>query len=362
MNISIRRGFNWLTAGINFSIRIPNLNLAARAATAAAAGAATACCCCWRAADAVGGYADADAATGKLAQAWKSCQKWSYMREREPQKECAFTTELSCARARAHTHTHLTEARLCHQSSIGHALHRLHCQHWLVQPEHHQHCLINIASFQHRKHWSPCMQHRPSCHLENAPRCSSASLAALSWMPGPWQACFGSLRAAGWGTQASATLLRGWSLSFGPMRYGISRKRVKRGQGVKRGREGDYKANKPNCLTKKFQAVWCKPPNCPLREHWQGRWSGGQQRECGEVPQLELVCKTSFLYRLQNVEAHMSGKKHKECAAAWQQTQRGKASWQQLRDKGAKCSTRARRTGSWPQPAHSVCNRKKQRL
>eukprot|EP00983_Pelagomonas_calceolata_P124802 1161144-Pelagomonas_calceolata.AAC.1 len=26
--------------------------------------------------------------------------------------------------------------------------------------------------------------------------------AAPSWMPGPWQACFGSLRAAGWGIQA----------------------------------------------------------------------------------------------------------------------------------------------------------------
>eukprot|EP00983_Pelagomonas_calceolata_P046298 1140096-Pelagomonas_calceolata.AAC.1 len=76
-------GFEWLTAGLNFSVQTPNSNLAEKAA--ATAGAPTACCC-WRAADAVGGYADADAATGKLAQAWKSCQKWSYMKEREPQK------------------------------------------------------------------------------------------------------------------------------------------------------------------------------------------------------------------------------------------------------------------------------------
>eukprot|EP00983_Pelagomonas_calceolata_P007697 250153-Pelagomonas_calceolata.AAC.1 len=41
-------GFEWLTAGLDFSVRIPNSNLAARAA----AGAPTACCCCWRAADA----------------------------------------------------------------------------------------------------------------------------------------------------------------------------------------------------------------------------------------------------------------------------------------------------------------------
>eukprot|EP00983_Pelagomonas_calceolata_P076556 1153463-Pelagomonas_calceolata.AAC.2 len=45
-----RQRFEWLTAGLNFSVRIPNSNFAERAA--AAAGASTACCCCWRAADA----------------------------------------------------------------------------------------------------------------------------------------------------------------------------------------------------------------------------------------------------------------------------------------------------------------------
>eukprot|EP00983_Pelagomonas_calceolata_P064350 1148084-Pelagomonas_calceolata.AAC.1 len=55
------------------------------------------------------------------------------------------------------------------------------------------------------KHWSPCMQHQPSCHLEDAPWGSFAVLPAPSWLPGSWQACFGSLGAAGWGVQASAT-------------------------------------------------------------------------------------------------------------------------------------------------------------
>eukprot|EP00983_Pelagomonas_calceolata_P057651 1145163-Pelagomonas_calceolata.AAC.1 len=54
----------------------------------------------------------------------------------------------------------------------------------------------------------------------------------------------------------------------------------------------------------------------------QGWWSGGQV-----VP----LCKTS---RLQNVKAHESGKKHKERAAAWQQAQKVKASWQQRMVKG----------------------------
>eukprot|EP00983_Pelagomonas_calceolata_P079934 1154923-Pelagomonas_calceolata.AAC.5 len=49
-------------------------------------------------------------------------------------------------------------------------------------------------------------------------------------------------------------------------------------------------------------SLW-QPPSCPL--HW-----------------------------LRNVKAYESGKKHKERAAAWQQAQNGKASWQQRMDKG----------------------------
>ena len=59
------------------------------------------------------------------------------------------------------------------------------------------------------------MQRKPSCHLEDAPQGSSALLAAPSWLPGPWQACSGSLRAAGWGYTGFSHLAKGLELELG---------------------------------------------------------------------------------------------------------------------------------------------------
>eukprot|EP00983_Pelagomonas_calceolata_P056267 1144517-Pelagomonas_calceolata.AAC.2 len=61
------------------------------------------------------------------------------------------------------------------------------------------------------KRWNPCKQHQSSCHLEGAP--SFALLAAPSWMPGPWQAWLGPLRAGGWGYRLQ--LAKGLELELG---------------------------------------------------------------------------------------------------------------------------------------------------
>eukprot|EP00967_Tisochrysis_lutea_P054047 scaffold67415_cov17-Tisochrysis_lutea.AAC.1 len=105
--------------------------------------------------------------------------------------------------------------------------------------------------------------------------------------------------------------------------------------------------------------AWYKPPNCPLREHWLKDYGLEEKNE--NVLKC-LFCKTSFLYRLQNVKAHKSGKRHKEHAAAWQHAQKDKASWQQRMDKGAEYLAQ-RRAGQAADPnLHTLFASTKQAL
>eukprot|EP00983_Pelagomonas_calceolata_P107545 1159357-Pelagomonas_calceolata.AAC.4 len=90
-----------------------------------------------------------------------------------------------------------------------------------------------------------------------------------------------------------------------------SRKRVKRVQS-----DGGFKADLPYGVTKKFQADWYDPPNCPLRKHWLKDRGLDDKSAC--VAQC-ILCQTSFQCRAQAVKVHGQGKKHKGRVAAWQQ-------------------------------------------
>eukprot|EP00983_Pelagomonas_calceolata_P069063 1150214-Pelagomonas_calceolata.AAC.1 len=97
---------------------------------------------------------------------------------------------IRCPRAHRRAHTHVTAARLHHQSTMGPAAHHLHhCQHWLVQPQHHHGAHANninraVTWRTPRPMWFFC--------FAGCPFLDAWAMASLAW----------SIRGAGRGLQA----------------------------------------------------------------------------------------------------------------------------------------------------------------
>eukprot|EP00983_Pelagomonas_calceolata_P082956 1156048-Pelagomonas_calceolata.AAC.8 len=149
--------FDWLTAGINFSIRIPNSNLSARAAAVAAAAAAASrclgallldCCCYWRGLE-------------ELCSGVELHKRGSHTGNVHPQGNVHSKHNTRAhTRTHTHTHTHFTTACLYHQSVIKCAHTNAHT--CMSQ----QLCIIRVQWGLLRGTVSPytggCMQHQPT--------------------------------------------------------------------------------------------------------------------------------------------------------------------------------------------------------